>query len=651
MGILLPFFFLLFFPKSRSPEETEVLSPVPPWAWALVALFAVFLRFYRLTSLSSWPLYDEGMFGYYATRLETHWDWRLVRGFAGEPALYAWGQSLFFKLIPDRLEALWLFPAVCSLLCVATAAWTAKKTSSSPLLFFVFTWISLGFWPLYIGRFSAPYILMILFECIVLSLLYAFLSGKPPRAKFLLILSICAGLGFYTYLAWTPVALLTLLVLLTTPGQSWSKRLQLSLFFLAVTLLIAFPFFLNFSKNYKGYLNYLWAGGTPRSWVYYASFVFQYLRDVFWGKPGGLFRYGPHWGGILNPLASSLFILGLSGILATRKKLISLWLCAGLVLFLLPSFLTNSLQLMRIASLLPLMVLVCAYGTRSLLSMVSKHLRWGIFLLVTAGSVGLDSYHLFSAYPKVWETNPAFYSQHKCLEFQKAFSLLKPLVTREGPGLILLNFIPDPYDQTLFVATYSFNAASNPVLDASRARWAALLTNIHEEPYLSREFPGGKWVWLSEGLKHMDGGFLLETIPLTPKNTSRIQAWAKADHSLGEMTYEVMETGVNPDQNSMLDLLNRIYPLFRGDPFLESRYWRIRAVHAAAGQKIGEAEEDEFKAIHLGLPMSHLYNELGCLFFKDGKKEKARRAFEAAMSLKPNCTDAVENLKNLALIK
>ncbi len=60
-----------------------------------------------------------------------------------------------------------------------------------------------------------------------------------------------------------------------------------------------------------------------------------------------------------------------------------------------------------------------------------------------------------------------------------------------------------------------------------------------------------------------------------------------------------------------------------------------------------EAIGDEKKAILLGRPMAHLYNELGCVLFKEKRLAESRTAFEEALRLKPNCTDAVSNLKNL----
>ncbi len=80
---------------------------------------------------------------------------------------------------------------------------------------------------------------------------------------------------------------------------------------------------------------------------------------------------------------------------------------------------------------------------------------------------------------------------------------------------------------------------------------------------------------------------------------------------------------------------------------MESRYWRITALHDSAAGFWGAAVEDEKKAILLGHPMAHLYNELGCLLFQEGRMSESRKAFEKALGLKPNCTDAYANLQKL----
>jgi tetratricopeptide (TPR) repeat protein len=305
--------------------------------------------------------------------------------------------------------------------------------------------------------------------------------------------------------------------------------------------------------------------------------------------------------------------------------------------------------MMRLTPVLPFLIWTVCRGTRAFLAGFPAPRRSAAFLLLLAASCFLDFYHLFQVYPSSWK-DVRYYGDHKSTEFYRAYSLLAPLAGRNGPGLILLHFNPDPYDQTLFVSTFAFNTAENPRLGQERPTWAAVLANSHERDAISREFPGSTWAPLSDGLGRKDGGMILEWIPVNEADRDRLDRWVGANQSLAELDRLVMERGVDPDQGPMLGVLSRAYPNFKGDPLLESRYWRITALHHAAGGDFASAVSDESKAIRQGLPLAHLYNELGCLLFKEGDGAGARRAFQSALAARPNLTNALENLGNLSAV-
>ena len=650
-GVAVPFVLLLFIPLAGRQGEGRVTYP--GWMGWIIVSGAVFLRFYRLADLSTWPIVDEGVFGYFATLLEAKWNWQLFHSYSQEPILYTWGQFLAFKLFGNSPASLWLFPAACSMLCVPLT-WVATRKAFGPAGGLLAAgWMAVAFWPLYMGRFSVQSILMVLWECLAYWALADYLQTDRGTAKTrkLLLLAVVNGFGFYTYLDWPVVSGMLVLAVLFNPQESRRAGLKAGFFFSLVSSLLALPLASVFAKNYRGYFSHLWSFGSSHRGEGGLSLPLEYFKGLFWGTDGTHFSYGPLWGGLFNPILATLVFLGLALILKTLRKPLSLWMLGSLIIFFLPGFLTNNLEMMRLTALLPLLIAMAALGTGLLLDWIPVSARIPFLILVFSGSTALDSKQLFGIYPDYGLKHPAFYGAHKTLEFEKAYLLLKPIAGESGPGLVLMDFNPDPYDQTLAVAVYSFNAARNPALDPAGARWVGLLTNIHEQPYLKRRFPEGRWAWLSEGLDPMDGGYLLAAIPLIPQNRDELLAWAKADRSLSELTYEVMETGVNPDQGKMLGILDRAYPLFKGDRFLELRYWRIRAIHLAAANRLPEAVEDEEKAISLGFPMAHLYNELGCLLYKENRFVESRQAFQKALGLKPNCTNAAYNLANLSLLK
>ncbi len=650
IGIVLPLvtLFLLPFPPKK-PLYSEALPMIPPWGWAGLFLLAVFVRFFHLTTLSSWPTADEGMFGYFAIQSEEHWDWSILHGPRSTTVLYSWILGFLFRIFGSSLVTLWFLPALLSLACVPAAGWACRKIFPRSISFITYCGIAFSFWPVYIGRFSTQCVLMILWEYLALGALADYLhsSQKHVQSRKLYLLALITGTGFYTYTAWPLVAAVIGLTLLFYPGPKPRERFMLILKFAGIVLLPLIPFLLAFSQNYHGYFRHLWTLGSTQSFTQRIQLPLGYLTDFFWGGRHSTFHFGPLWGGLLNSVSTSLFFTGLIFLIRSYRQPAGLWTLGTLVIFFIPALLTNNLETMRLCQLQPLFLLVCAFGIQFLLLYLPLSKRLLILVLILGGSFALDGYHLFLAYPRHQAERFDYYDGNKSLEYQKAYPLIKAQAILEGPGLILLNSNPDPYDQSLFTATYGWNAAENPRLNPAQAKWAALLTNIHEQPYLRKAFPDGKWVWLSEGLGRSDGGFLLEMITLSPQNRELVNRWVQADQSLRELTRLVMELGVDPDQTLMRKVLNQAYPFFQGDPLLESRYWRLAAVHVCAEGKTDEAVADENKAVQLGCPMAHLYNEMGCLLFQEKKIAESKEAFQKALGSRPNCTNAAENLKNL----
>lgn len=502
----------------RAKPLPETGFAVPPWLWACLITGALLPRLWRLASLSQWPVADEGMFGYFATRLEQGWDWRLVHTPANNPAPYSWILFAFFRIFHNSLETLWLVPALLGWGCLLFCPFLNRKQVPASTAFAAACWMAFGFWPLYLGRFSHQAVFFVFWECLsAFVLLWCLDSSAKERARDnrWRWLAFLTGLGFYTYLAWPLVAFIICMATLSRPIQPWSRRLWAFSQFGLVALLPALPLFFSLGRNYHFYLEHLWALGTPASFWERFQLPAAYFKNIFWG-PGspGSFGYGPLWGGLLNPVQASLFFLGAASLVKPSFRKSGLWIAVALAVLSAPAFLTNSFEIMRLTGLIPLLAYASALGTRELLAALAPVKAAVVFPLVLAGSFFLDSHHLFQVYPDAPKAFPAYYGMHKSPEYEKAFAVLKPLSQKEGPGLLLLNAIPDPFDQTLSVASYSFNAAENRRLDFNAVSWAAILANIHEEIYLSKAFPGMKWVWLSAELHREDGGLILAVIPI-----------------------------------------------------------------------------------------------------------------------------------------
>ncbi len=650
LGLVAPLFLAINLPEAEK-SQTPIFS-VPAWAWLTLLVLALFLRLVQLTTLSVWPIVDEGVFGYFATLLEQKWTWQLTHGYAQEPILYTWGQFLFFKLFGNSLFSLWFFPACCSILALPLAFFAVRKVSGSPLGFMVLGLMGLSFWPLYQGRISVQSALMVPWEWLVFLVLAHTLSqNKAARFPSLLLLSVLTAFGFYLYLAWPLVAFMVLAALLFQSGKDGKTRLGNLTIFILIHAALLFPLAMDYLGDNHNYLGHLWSPTGHGRLFEKIPLPWNYLSALFWGADSSAFSHGPLWGGLFNPLLTACFLWGLVDLTRFPRRPLDLWILLSLFVYFLPAFLTNNFEMMRLTALIPPVILVCAIGIRNLLSLAPKDKRLtGFLLLLTCGCL-LDSHHLFQVYGSQCEKGQDYFKDHKTPEFSKAHSLLEDQYKKAGPGLILFNFNPDPYDQTLFVATYGFNAAENPDLEPEGAKWAAVLVNAHEQPALKQLFPEGQWVWLSEGLLRFDGGFMLDVIPLNPTNQGILERWWKADLSLNVITYQVMQNGVDPSQGPTLHVLDQAYPLFQSDPLLESRYWRIRALHDLAGNNLERAISDYQNALAKGRPQAELYDELGKLEWKAGKAKEAENAFKSALACRPNLTDAAQNLQALEIFK
>src|SRR6185295_15841956 len=190
------------------PSALEFVPPIAGWVWVLTLAVALFARFYQLTALSVWPLYDEGMYGSYAAQLARSWNGEFFFNPSQAPPLYLWGLALLFKGAGVSLFTLWLYPAIISILTVPAGFWAARAFFSKSFSFFCGCLLALGFWPLYIGRLGVMTGLVLLTQCLALGFLGRFLRGKKglEGARDALGLGTITGLGFYTYLHWPAMA-------------------------------------------------------------------------------------------------------------------------------------------------------------------------------------------------------------------------------------------------------------------------------------------------------------------------------------------------------------------------------------------------------------------------------------------------------------
>ena len=609
----------------------------------VLALAGVVLRLFHLETLSVWPVLDEGRNAYFSMELSRHWDWKFFRDISQMPPLYYWCLGLFFKMVPPSLFSLWLFPALLSLGLVPIGYFAARRffPRSESLLFGCF--LSVSFYPAYVGRFNHQAVLMLLWEFLSFWVLGKLLTLKTPdQNAWAGLLGLCLGTGFYIFFGWPLVALAAGIGAWFGSGKNHKKVLFVggSTFLLSVLPLVA----AGLHEGYGSYIHSLSAGGKS-SWWEWGYNSFSYISGLFWGLDTDRHAYKPFWGGYLNPLAASCFGIGFLELWRTRKSGLSMGLCFFLVLFLLPAFISKEIEMFRIVQVLPIVLMIAALGLRKLASLTPRGLAlvWiGIFFGL---SIGLDFYHLAGPYHQACATGLDHWGTYsKSAERWRAYQILKKISDKKGPGYIFSDFDPYPFDKSLVVAAEPFNLEKGGVDSMGGASWAAFMANVNYQPFLERRFPEARFDWVASDLSTMDGGLMLVVMPTDP-HRKELNQWAKVDQVLRPVTEEMLNRPFGGSREAILGKLTGVYPAFQGDAFTESLFWNLLYINHSADGRFDEALRDLGQCLQKGYPTAYFFNELGGLLLSRGDEPGSEKAFESAVKAPVNHTPALENLR------
>lgn len=630
-------------PPGRPPlNGIEFLPDIPLWLWVSMAALALFIRFFKLTELSHWPLYDEGFIGFFALDLAHKWDWRLFYGSSQAPPLFIWMLSLFFKLGGASLFSLWFLPAALSALSIPFGYWAARQFFSKSFSFLCAIFLGLGFWPFFIGRFAQMPMLVLPAECVAFYYLGRFLNATrlTDQKKNLAALGLALGIGFYIHVSWFPVAGIIFLTVLWFLRGRW-KLLLFFIFPLGGCLLPLF--FQAFQMGYGLYLKDLWAVGGSNEWVPQLAVAWAYPRELFWGINSSEFSPELVGGGLLNPIWASLFFLGLLEILKNFNRPLYRWLLAGCSLFLLQGILTKTLETFRILPLLPLLISISIIGFTRLSLTLPSSKAWLLLSALMIPSAGLDFYHLFGPYQRVWGSPANWKNSLKSIERYRADQILKAVSAKWGPGFIFSDFVPGYSDQTLDLACASFQALPDSPFPSPQASWAAVLVNINDQPFLSQRFPNGRTYWLSSDLSSPDGGIMLWVTPLESSQREIFLKWREASLALKPFIFQSLSYVHGGPWEQVLAALETAEPAFQSDPFLRSCYWEKMAdTYLRLGGDVRSAILSLQTAVRQGIPSAHLYYRMGTLYLISNEPTKAQAAFAQAVRAPLNRTNAAD---------
>jgi hypothetical protein len=483
-------------------------------------------------------------------------------------------------------------------------------------------------------------------------------SGKDAFTRWAFLCGLCVGVGFYTYFSWILVALLVSAAL----GSSLVARKKIwptAGWFLAGGILPLLPLvWIAATQGYGHYLGVLWPYKAGFDWVKQLQVTATCLSAFLWGSEKGYFSYGPVWGGFLNPILGALFLIGMIQLRHRWKESGARAVLLGILLFMAPVILSRTLTNMREIQVLPLMLLTCSFGALTLLRSSptpgSRRILLAFLVLVPM----IDTLHL----GKFSDFIGDYWGSQKTQESRKAYSILEKTRASKGPGLILTSFSNDTYtyDQSILTATYHFNALRNPRLRPQEATWLSVVTNVHFEPFLAREFPDAEWTHLAsndpQGRKDPSGGLLLAVIPFQGKNVEKLAPWVEADTWFWEMSASVMDLPIEKARHEILRILEGMLPSLPKDRFIRSIYWEMVFFNhnwenlygnKDFGRNFPRALAALENAVTEGYPTAYFWNELGTMQALKGEPKKAEAAFRKAMAAPLDLTPARENLKSL----
>ena len=622
--------------------------------WTGLFFCALFLRFFQLTNLSGWPNSDEAWHNFFAVNLMKHWQWNLLYGVTHMPPGYFWLSAFSFKLVGVSLAALWFLPALLSLLAWLGFTIAARTVFSNSTALVFSGLIGLTYWPLFQGRMSHPGILVSVWEalcCVLLAFLLAARRDAWRRALYFL-LGLAVGAGFYTFTSWWSAALVfsaAALVAAFHPAGHEKKVPGLAAFLLFLAgLSLASAAFLAavMQGGYGSYFSTMFLFRDRSSFDYGWRISLSYLTLLFWGKDMDGHSCPP-WLVFLNPLWATVFFTGVLVILRSRNFRFGWFLLASIPLFLAPGLLSISVEPYRINPVMPSLFGVAAIGSLWLLNPLPVFK--GRFLFACAVLLGFawDAFFLIGVYHQRCGRPLASIQELKSVERWRAFPILQAQAQREGPGVILTDFVVKPFDQSLNVPSYPFDWLRNPGLDRRKPSWLAVMFNPHFLPMLEKSFSPVLRNWLSQDLGATDGGLFLAVIPTGHFSPAQWERWLKANQAFRAMTLNMLYQVDKRGGDEILGELEAAYPLVKGDRFLECCYWQRAAFDHVLVGNIDAALEALQSGLKCAGPNAFFLDQMGLIYWKKGDRKRAGECFQKARDCPMNLTCARQNLDAL----
>ncbi|HTA75527.1 MAG TPA: glycosyltransferase family 39 protein [bacterium] len=598
-----------------------------------------------MTSFYVWPVSDEGLNGFFASDLARNWKWQFFYTSGQLPPLLTWILAIFFKNFDSPFFNLWIIPAIASVFTLVFSYAAARQFFSKSFSMLFLLVFAFSFWPLYWGRFCHQGVLIIFWECVTVFLWGRFLKTRSNKNNYsaAFFVGLSTGLCSFMFTSWPFVSLwiVTTVFLFSYSKPEKMKNKHFFIFFMTGLLGALIPFLCAvFVGGYGGHI----LGSTVLTgwydWTDQLVTGISYVTAIFAGPIKKGTSYGPLWGGMLNPILGSAFFLGLAYLWKFRRSSFSKWLIGGFLILMLPGFLSaDYVEMFRIAQVMPLVLLIATIGLQWIVVNLKSKTGLAFFTVFLILSLLLDFYQF--SLPAL-KTGPGFNLQFKRDvpdENFNAYRILDSVNQRSGPGLIFSDLLLLSHNHMLPTMTYHFNAAINPKLDPSKAKWAAIEVNAHYEQLLKKRFPDSYWTAVSVA-PLVNGGMVLGVIPVNDKNREVFKKWKRANEYIHDLSIQSEE--IISDRKKYADALMELpkgYQWMQGDPLLESVFGEWLAQYhwgTDYSQNIIVLQ----RAINHGYPCALLYVKLGEYLFLDHRLLEAKTAFEKALGCYPNQTEA-----------
>lgn len=630
-------------------SQQDLISNPPLWLWLIGVIGFTGIRFFKLITLRLWPSGDESLQGFLGIFLSQHWKWQFFYTVGQHPPLSIWLYSFLCRVSDSAFLNFWGTSALVSCLLVVVGYLAARQYFSVSFSFIFGSLLAFSYWPVYSGRFYIQFVPF--FELVDFALVGLWINSKKPNQRkwYSVAIGAWTGLGLFTYTSWLAVGALVLVIFVFLCFQKNDDRIRNLFCFFFPLILTSVPFCWGvFNENYGAHWGDILFSNRHFSSGRRERVFLSYFTSLFWGSLESDASYGPNWGGFLNPVLTTFFFFGLVRLFCLKNRFGFGLFLIGFLWLMMPGLVTSDYPcLFRIIQVMPPLLLVVAFGIQTLMTTFGKTGK-SVFLvgLLTVSS-GLDFYHLLKPVLVISRLfKVGFQDQVEDQNFP-AYKILKEKSDQSGPGFIFGDFLLLSHDHSLTVTTYGFNGSINPKINPQDCHWAAVIANIHYQPFLIRRFPVSQWYWIGRETADEDGGLCVGIIPIETRNREVFNHWNVVHAYFHALNFEA-ENILNDKvlYRKATEKLSYGYSLMAGDHFLEACFGEWVAQYHF-GSDFGPNIQAIHRAIEKGYPTANLYYKLGNFYLINHQAKEAHHAYLMAAKSNPNYTNVKDVLSYL----